>query len=353
MGGYDMASRYDDFDSRYTDMGRTRVVTRPSDDEGRPGIGYTVPIEPEGKEGLFDGISVVQIIAGAAAAATSVALASKIGVAGSVIGAAVSSVVTVVSSQLYRRFLSAGARQIRRGREVLSQSASPDPAPSGDAGDGATRPMGAQGAGRGARVAPAKLQARAAAERAATQRKVALFSALAAVAAVVICALAILLGTAGQGLGEKAPSIFPAAEEQGRVQDDSEAASEPTRHTDAGTSEKTQGQGAGETGQQSAGTSTEDSGTGASGQDAAGGTAQTQPSTGSDGGSQQSGSTGSTGATGTDDATSSGSDAGTGTGTDASGSGDSQTGSGSAQAGGTSGAPSTGSVAPTAPSSVG
>ncbi|MFR2950939.1 MAG: hypothetical protein ACLTKG_06245 [Collinsella intestinalis] len=46
-----------------------------------------------------------QAIAASAAAATSMLLASRIGIAGSVIGAAVSSMVTVICSQLYRNAL--------------------------------------------------------------------------------------------------------------------------------------------------------------------------------------------------------------------------------------------------------
>ncbi len=90
--------------TKYTDAPRTRVMTPAS-------IGQTMAIAP--KKGLFDDISIPQIIAGAAAAATSVALASKIGIAGSVIGAAVSSVITVVSSQVYRHFISASAEAIK------------------------------------------------------------------------------------------------------------------------------------------------------------------------------------------------------------------------------------------------
>ena len=98
----------------YTDMKRTRVIerdsvyTRPRENAS---IGSTQPIAK--KEGLFDGISIGQIAASAAAAATSMLLASKIGIAGSVIGAAVSSAVTIVATQLYRRALSAGARKLQ------------------------------------------------------------------------------------------------------------------------------------------------------------------------------------------------------------------------------------------------
>ncbi len=78
--------------TKYTDAPRTRVMTPASLNNGvheNHSIGQTMAIAP--KKGLFDDISIPQIIAGAAAAATSVALASKIGIAGSVIGAAVSS----------------------------------------------------------------------------------------------------------------------------------------------------------------------------------------------------------------------------------------------------------------------
>lgn len=101
--------------SQYTDRQRTRVFTRDTQNTAnnkQKAIGQTQLMTIE-KEGLFDGISLAQIIAGAAAAATSMVLASKIGIGGSVIGAAVSSVVTVVSSQLYRKFLTASAQSSR------------------------------------------------------------------------------------------------------------------------------------------------------------------------------------------------------------------------------------------------
>ena len=100
--------------TKYTDAPRTRVMTPASLNNGvheNHSIGQTMAIAP--KKGLFDDISIPQIIAGAAAAATSVALASKIGIAGSVIGAAVSSVITVVSSQVYRHFISASAEALK------------------------------------------------------------------------------------------------------------------------------------------------------------------------------------------------------------------------------------------------
>lgn len=184
--------------------------------DGRVSAGYTRELAHPvaGRERILEGISIPQIIAGAAAAATSMLLASQIGIAGSVIGAAVSSVVTVVTSQLYRRFLVAGADKLKQGRDALSADhvARAD-AHRGAGDDGAPLPAGTRGA-RGARVAPVKLQARAAAERAANQRKIVLFSAVAAVVAVALCAGAILLATAGQGLGTKTePLIAPSTQE--------------------------------------------------------------------------------------------------------------------------------------------
>ncbi len=181
--------------------------------DGRVCTGYTSELArpAAGRERILEGISIPQIIAGAAAAATSMLLASQIGIAGSVIGAAVSSVVTVVTSQLYRKFLVAGADKLRQGRDALgADHVARADAHRGTGDDGAPHPAGT----RGARIAPVKLQARAAAERAANQRKIVLFSAVAAVVAVALCAGAILLATAGQGLGTKTePLIAPSTQE--------------------------------------------------------------------------------------------------------------------------------------------
>ncbi len=215
-----MASSYTDLDRK-----RPRTVRRGDENEtlAPESIGHTQLMAIE-KPGLFDGISIAQIAAGAAAAATSVVLASHIGIGGSVIGAAVSSVVTVVSSQIYRRFLDAGAEKIRRGGAAVREAASAagEHVPLARASqtseealadpttviDGRSIPV------RGARVAPAKLQARAATERKSTQRKVALFSIATAAVAVAGCALLIMLGTSGAGLGTKTQPLFsaPAAE---------------------------------------------------------------------------------------------------------------------------------------------
>lgn len=190
---------------RYTDSRRTRVYQR----EQEQFIGQTQAIAP--KEKLLEGLSIPQVIAGAAAAATSVALASHIGIAGSVIGAAVSSIVTVLSSQVYRHFLSAGAAKLKHEPER------PGPSSAYVSGYGYSE-RAAQGyydrqpARYGARIAPTKLQARAAAERAATQRKVVMFSVGTAVLAVALSVAIILALTEGKGLGERVPVPWSAAE---------------------------------------------------------------------------------------------------------------------------------------------
>lgn len=201
--------------TKYTDAPRTRVMTPAALNNGvheNHSIGQTMAIAP--KKGLFDDISIPQIIAGAAAAATSVALASKIGIAGSVIGAAVSSVITVVSSQVYRHFISASAEAIKGTHAAVDYPAGAyepvEPDVEEHLGGAATTQEMRQVAGRAttARVAPNSLRAKAAAERSQTQKKVIVFSIAIAIVAVIARAGAILITTAGEGLGERPEPIL-------------------------------------------------------------------------------------------------------------------------------------------------
>ena len=201
--------------TEYTDAPRTRVMTPASLNNGvheNHSIGQTMAIAP--KKGLFDDISIPQIIAGAAAAATSVARASKIGIAGSVIGAAVSSVITVVSSQVYRHFISASAEAIKGTHAAVDYPAGAyepvEPDVEEHLGGAATTQEMRQVAGRAttARVAPNSLRAKAAAERSQTQKKVIVFSIAIAIVAVIACTGAILITTAGEGLGERPEPIL-------------------------------------------------------------------------------------------------------------------------------------------------
>ena len=230
--------------TKYTDAPRTRVMTPAALNNGvheNHSIGQTMAIAP--KKGLFDDISIPQIIAGAAAAATSVALASKIGIAGSVIGAAVSSVITVVSSQVYRHFISASAEALKGTHADVDYPAGAYEPVEFNAeehlGGAATTQEMRQIAGRAttARVAPNSLRAKAAAERSQTQKKVIIFSIAIAIVAVIACAGAILITTAGEGLDERPEPILSSrtteqdADSAGQSQsqqNDSQANSAPT-----------------------------------------------------------------------------------------------------------------------------
>lgn len=321
--------------SQYTDQQRTRIVDRKKLERHArtsASIGDTQAITQKPK--LLEGISIAQLIAGAGAAVTSMVLASEIGIAGSVIGAAVSSVVTVIASQLYRNFLSAGARKLKDGYDALGR-VSDLPRPGRNASDETTLLEGRGGAAaganvRGARIAPAKLQARAAAERSATQRKVVVFSIVIAVVMVIACTAAILIGTAGEGIGTKTEPLIPRVstteledKDQAHANPSAgdHAANDTTSHnattdsqstTDTPTSDTGAG-GADATGQNS---STENQGGSTSDSSSATG-GNTAPSTGTDGSnaqgdSTQSGTAGNTGSESTSGTTTNGSGATTG-----------------------------------------
>lgn len=67
----------------------------------------------EKKPGMLDELSMSQVMAGALAAVTSTFFASKIGIAGSLIGVAVASVVSTVASQVYKYFLKRSAEKLK------------------------------------------------------------------------------------------------------------------------------------------------------------------------------------------------------------------------------------------------
>lgn len=67
---------------------------------------------------FFKGLSVTQLSAGALAAVTSFLLSAKIGIAGSVIGVAVGSIVSAVASQIYQNVLKASSEKLQNARAV-------------------------------------------------------------------------------------------------------------------------------------------------------------------------------------------------------------------------------------------
>ena len=302
--------------TKYTDAPRTRVMTPASLNNGvheNHSIGQTMAIAP--KKGLFDDISIPQIIAGAAAAATSVALASKIGIAGSVIGAAVSSVITVVSSQVYRHFISASAEAIKGTHAAVDYPAGTyepvEPNVNEHLGGAATTQEMRQIAGRAttARVAPNSLRAKAAAERSQTQKKVVIFSVAIAVVAVIVCAGAILITTAGEGLGTRPDPILSSRTSENDATGNDQSQDQQAQTGEAKDS-STSADSSSNTQNQSQGTdsSTANSGTQSSTTDSSQTTDGSQPSTGDQ-------TSGNTSGAGTTDSNNTSSSSGTASGT--------------------------------------
>lgn len=197
--------------------------------------------ERKGLGGLLEGLSVPQVAAGALAAVTSMLLSSKIGIAGSVIGVAVGSVVSTVASQVYKQFLQASADKLRELSPLDEAGASAAAGetrvmPAAGEGSSATRVMGvmpASGAAAAscdsvvtddpaASATPTRsvrdlresgetgvLRGRAEhLRRQRMQRGVIAVSVVSALAAVAISAGIINLVTAGEGVGTKTEPLF-------------------------------------------------------------------------------------------------------------------------------------------------
>ena len=180
---------------------------------------------------LFEDLSIAQVIAGALAAATVFLLSSVIGVAGSLIGAAVGSIVSAVSSQVYKKMLSASADKIR---DVAPDGASANQADPNETrlmepvssnetrvidsdkiAASATKVMGADDiryqahASSDKAVDPALQRAHVRRRRKArVQRSVIIVSIVSALIAIVISAGLIHVFTDGQGIGEKTEPIL-------------------------------------------------------------------------------------------------------------------------------------------------
>lgn len=197
--------------------------------------------ERKGLGGLLEGLSVPQVAAGALAAVTSMLLSSKIGIAGSVIGVAVGSVVSTVASQVYKQFLQASADKLRELNPLDEAGAGAAAGetrvmPTAGEGSSATRVMGAMPASgavaasgdsaatddpaasatptrsvRDLRESGETSVLRGRAEhlrRQRMQRGVIAVSVVSALAAVAISAGIINLVTAGEGVGTKTEPLF-------------------------------------------------------------------------------------------------------------------------------------------------
>lgn len=185
---------------------------------------------------LFDDLSVAQVIAGALAAATVFLLSSVIGVAGSLIGAAIGSVISAVSSQVYKKALSASADKLRdvgptslmdsvdassiKKEEEISISSEDEttfiPARANTAEkSAAAHVMSANDLRYTAPNTngedPALRRAHERRNRKAkVQRQVLVVSVVSSLIAIVICAGIITFATQGEGIGAKTEPILPA-----------------------------------------------------------------------------------------------------------------------------------------------
>ena len=287
---------------------------------------------------LFEGLSGSQLTAGALAAVTSMLLSAQIGIAGSVIGVAVGSVVSTVASQVYKRFLEQSADKLRGMRDadgegaaelqVNGEAASPSARieeiaededgglPFGDAkplrGDVPTRrgeqslfPAGEVGAvpiaGRATAtphlgdaslaqdITAQHVQAKRAHDKR-MQRGVIAVSVASALIAVAISAGFVMLTTQGQGLGAKPASIeqvLRAAQDPGSSQapeadEQASSKSEASRDSQNATSE---GASKSDSSQSQAASQGESGNSQSNGQGSSQGQADTSASAGSESGS--------------------------------------------------------------------
>lgn len=107
-----------------------------------------------GLKGFFKDLPLTQLVAGALAAATSFLLSSQIGITGSLIGVVVGSVVSAVSTQLYKRAINSSTEALKQslGMETDGDDTSAEGSPSTEATAGS--PAGSQGpVGDGTRAA--------------------------------------------------------------------------------------------------------------------------------------------------------------------------------------------------------
>lgn len=326
--------------------------------------------------GLFDDLSIAQVVAGALAAVTSMLLASQIGIYGSAIGVGVGSVVSAVASQLYKKFLQRSAdklKEIHPGETLaMGSKGSAGSKDGASAGGGAGAAVGAGSVAGSHAAATAKLDAaettalpkeaprgrtphadaslaggtvvqRARAER---QRKkkfkrgVVIVSIVSALLAVAVSAFVIDFVSAGQGVGAKTEPILPSrsqpvddAPAASNGKDDSTGSSSPEESDASKDGAKDQGE------SQSDGKGSSGSGSG-SGTDSGSNSGSGSGSSGDRGSSSSgsgSGSTDSSGSSGSNGSSDGGSGSGGGSG-NLSDSGDGSSGS-SGSGSGSTGAP--------------
>ncbi|WP_416517971.1 hypothetical protein [Bifidobacterium asteroides] len=222
---------------------------------------------------FFHDISWAQIIAGALAAMTSFWLAAKIGVAGSIIGVAIGSIVSAVASQIYKNVLEASGQKLQEsvvggadqddddsdsdGQTTTKPAQSKDrPGDSKDAADGSTQvmapvdgstqvmpPVGdeksASKTGRtisssnGPRTHAASITANSKKKLDQRRRNVIIVSVVSALVAVLLSALAINALTKGEGTDKVVRNVVsPPTSQVVTPSQEEETPSKPARRTE-------------------------------------------------------------------------------------------------------------------------
>lgn len=328
--------------------------------------------DEEGRGGVLGELSLSAIVASALAAATSFALSSRIGLAGSIIGVAVAAGASALAAQVYKGMIKASAQKLKDlsyDRDDDSDAAwSGAPLPGHD-GNTSAMPAAVQAppqgepersfAATGTPIAPASLHSAAARQQGRrVARRAAVVLAAVAVLAVLAYAAVVSLVTAGQGIGPSIDEVAQSVTSEQPAAQSVQGESDATNSTegDASSQEGTKSEATGSTttapsteGGTSAKDPSTEAGAGTSGSGTAGtsGSSDSGPAgTGSSsGGASGSGSSGSSANSsgGSTSSSAASSDAG-GSGTNGSSSG---TGTGSSSAGSSAGS-ATGSTSGTA-----
>jgi hypothetical protein len=245
------------------------------------------------KKNLFDNVSFAAVIASALAAATSLFLSTKIGLAGSIIGAAVAAGASSLAMQVYQSILSKSAEKIRHlssaedsadDLTASRQASQVDQMHTKELSSDATvvqlRPTSLVDAttpcatsASGTRIAPESLRRASSTHQSRTQHKRAIIIAcLAAFAALAITALVISFATAGQGIGstttfssrgEETATTEDSSKEKPQASTDSQKNSPSTTNTNGSESSSGSASTSDNTGDSSS-TSSADSGTSSS-----------------------------------------------------------------------------------------
>lgn len=219
---------------------------------------------------FFHDISWAQIIAGALAAMTSFWLAAKIGVAGSIIGVAIGSIVSAVASQIYKNVLEASGQKLQESVVGGSDQDDDDSRADSDAdsgADGQTTTLPAQGKGHsdkssdaadgstqvmppvgeeksaaktgrtisssnGPRTHAASMTANSRKKLDQRRRNVIIVSVVSALVAVVLSALAINALTKGEGTDKVVRNVVSPPASQVVTPSEEETPSKPARRTE-------------------------------------------------------------------------------------------------------------------------